>query len=66
MPVRRVHVFPDCRCEDVRTAARILLGSPSDVYADENIVARSGRRCLSRDPGYAVHTPAELYGTREA
>jgi len=39
--------------------------APPEFYADENVVTRSVCRLL-RDLGYVVHTPAELYGTREA
>ncbi|GAA1105521.1 PIN-like domain-containing protein [Nocardiopsis metallicus] len=31
---------------------------------DENVAGRTTRRCLS-DLGYVVHTPADLYGSRE-
>ena len=31
---------------------------------DENVAGRTTRRCLT-DLGYVVHTPADLYGSRE-
>lgn len=39
--------------------------SPPEFYLDENVVSRSVRRRLT-GLGYAVHTPPELYGSREA
>ena len=38
---------------------------PPEFYLDENAVTRSVRRRLE-ELGYRVHTPAELYGSREA
>ena len=39
--------------------------TPPEFYLDENAVTRSVRRLFTR-LGYAVHTPAELFGSREA
>lgn len=39
--------------------------TPPEFYLDENTVTRSVRRLLT-DLGYAVHTPAELFGSRES
>jgi hypothetical protein len=39
--------------------------TPPEFYADENSVTRSVCRLL-RGLGYTVHTPAELYGSRDA
>ncbi len=39
--------------------------TPPEFYADENVVTRSVRRLLG-DLGYTVHTPWELFGSREA
>lgn len=39
--------------------------TPPEFYADENSVTRSVCRLL-RGLGYTLHTPAELYGSREA
>jgi hypothetical protein len=39
--------------------------APPEFYLDENIAGRTIARAL-RDLGYTVHTPPELYGTREA
>src|SRR5579863_9054885 len=39
--------------------------TPPQFYADENSVTRSVCRLL-RGLGYVMHTPAELYGSREA
>jgi PIN like domain len=39
--------------------------TPPEFYCDENITTRSVWRLLV-DLGYVVHTPAELFGTREA
>lgn len=39
--------------------------TPPEFYLDENTVTRSVRRLLT-GLGYAVHTPAELFGSREA
>lgn len=39
--------------------------APPEFYTDENITTRAVRRYLTR-LGYVVHTPAELYGTRDA
>src|ERR671931_2568906 len=39
-------------------------GGPPEFYLDENSVTRSVRRRLS-ELGYTVHTPWELYGSRE-
>jgi hypothetical protein len=41
------------------------LAAPPEFYADENTVTRSVRNLLTR-LGYILHTPAELYGSREA
>jgi hypothetical protein len=41
------------------------LAAPPEFCADENTVTRSVRNLLTR-PGYILHTPAELYGSREA
>jgi hypothetical protein len=41
------------------------LATPPEFYLDENTVTRSVRRRLE-ELGYTVHTPAELYGSREA
>jgi hypothetical protein len=38
---------------------------PPEFYLDENIAGRTLVRSL-RDLGYVVHTPPELYGSREA
>jgi len=38
--------------------------TPPEFYLDENTVTRSVRRLLA-DLGYCVHTPAELFGTRD-
>jgi hypothetical protein len=37
--------------------------APPEFYADENVVTRSVLRLL-HGLGYAVHSPAELYGSR--
>src|ERR1035441_3939381 len=39
--------------------------TPPEFYLDENVATRSVRRRLE-EPGYTVHTPARLYGSREA
>jgi PIN like domain len=39
--------------------------TPPEFYLDENAVTRSVRRRLA-ELGYQVHTPAELYSSREA
>jgi len=39
--------------------------APPEFYLDENVVTRSVRKLLV-DLAYAVHTPGELFGTREA
>ncbi|MEV6987303.1 hypothetical protein AB0M95_39435 [Sphaerisporangium sp. NPDC051017] len=39
--------------------------TPPEFYLDENSVSRSVRKLLS-GLGYAVHTPAELFGSRDA
>ena len=39
--------------------------APPEFYLDENAVTRSVRRLLT-GLGYTVHTPAGLYGTRDA
>jgi PIN like domain len=39
--------------------------APPELYLDENIAGRTIAGGL-RDLGYLVHTPAELYGSREA
>lgn len=39
--------------------------TPPEFYLDENTVTRSVRRLLT-GLGYSVHTPAELFGSREA
>jgi PIN like domain len=41
------------------------LATPPEFYLDENAVTRSVRRRLE-ELGYTAHTPAELYGSREA
>lgn len=41
------------------------MATPPEFYLDENAVTRSVRRRLE-ELGYTVHTPAELYGSREA
>jgi hypothetical protein len=41
------------------------LATPPEFYLDENAVTRSVRRRLE-ELGYTVHTPARLYGNREA
>jgi hypothetical protein len=41
------------------------LATPPEFYADENVVTRSVCRRL-KQLGYVVHTPSELFGTREA
>jgi len=41
------------------------LAAPPEFYADENTVTRSVRNLLT-GLGYVLHTPAELYGSREA
>jgi hypothetical protein len=41
------------------------LATPPEFYLDENAVTRSVRRRLE-ELGYTVHTPAQLYGSREA
>lgn len=41
------------------------LATPPEFYADENTVTRSVRNLLA-GLGYILHTPAELYGSREA
>ena len=41
------------------------MATPPEFYADENTVTRSVCRLL-RGLGYILHTPAELYGSREA
>jgi hypothetical protein len=38
--------------------------TPPEFYLDENTVTRSVRRLLA-GLGYSVHTPAELFGSRE-
>jgi hypothetical protein len=38
--------------------------TPPEFYLDENTVTRSVRRLLN-ELGYVVHTPAELFGSRE-
>lgn len=39
--------------------------TPPEFYCDENITTRSVRRFLV-ERGYVVHTPAEVFGSREA
>jgi hypothetical protein len=39
--------------------------APPEFYVDENTVTRSVRRRLT-GLGYVIHTPAELYGSRDA
>src|SRR5260370_37247544 len=39
--------------------------APPEFYADENAVTRSVLRLL-RGLGYVIHTPSELYGSRDA
>jgi hypothetical protein len=41
------------------------LAAPPEFYADENTVTRSVRSLLT-GLGYILHSPAELYGSREA
>lgn len=41
------------------------MAAPPEFYADENTVTRSVRDLLTV-LGYILHTPAELYGSREA
>jgi PIN like domain len=41
------------------------LAAPPEFYADENTVTRSVRNLLT-GLGYILHTPAELYGSRDA
>lgn len=41
------------------------LATPPEFYLDENAVTRAVRRRLE-ELGYTVHTPAQLYGSREA
>ena len=41
------------------------LAAPPEFYADENTVTRSVRNLLN-GLGYVLHSPAELYGSREA
>jgi hypothetical protein len=41
------------------------LATPPEFYLDENVVTRSVRRRFE-ELGYTVHTPAQLYGSREA
>lgn len=41
------------------------LAAPPEFYADENTVTRSVRILLT-GLGYTLHTPTELYGSREA
>ena len=41
------------------------MATPPEFYADENTVTRSVRNLLT-GLGYILHTPAELYGSREA
>jgi hypothetical protein len=41
------------------------LAAPPEFYADENTVTRSVRNLLT-GLGYILHTPAGLYGSREA
>lgn len=41
------------------------MATPPEFYADENTVTRSVRNLLA-GLGYVLHTPAELYGSREA
>ena len=41
------------------------MATPPEFYADENVVTRSVCRRL-KQLGYVVHTPSELFGTREA
>jgi hypothetical protein len=41
------------------------LAAPPEFYADENTVTRSVRSLLA-GLGYILHSPAELYGSREA
>jgi len=41
------------------------LATPPEFYADENAVTKSVCRRL-KQLGYVVHTPAELYGSRDA
>ena len=41
------------------------MATPPEFYADENTVTRSVRNLLT-GLGYVLHTPAELYGSREA
>jgi PIN like domain len=41
------------------------LAAPPEFYADENTVTRSVRDLLT-GLGYVLHSPAELYGSREA
>ena len=39
--------------------------APPEFYVDESFAGKSLRRAL-QDLGYPVHTPPELYGTRDA
>jgi len=39
--------------------------APPEFYIDENLTGKTLRRTIS-DLGYIVHTPASLYGSREA
>jgi len=39
--------------------------APPEFYIDENFAGRTLRRAIS-DLGYVVHTPAQLYGSRDA
>ena len=41
------------------------MAAPPEFYADENTVTKSVRRLLT-GLGYVLHSPAELYGSREA
>jgi hypothetical protein len=41
------------------------LAAPPEFYADENTVTRSVRDLLT-GLGYVLHSPAELYGSRDA
>ena len=41
------------------------MAAPPEFYADENTVTRSVRNLLT-GLGYILHTPAALYGSREA
>ena len=41
------------------------MATPPEFYFDENCVTRSVRKLLC-DLGFVVHSPAELYGSREA